>query len=109
MTAQRSPMAVLIRAANALPAPIAARLGHNSHATRLMRPLVNCLMPARYVEAVVRSGPGRGIVLPIQPRAEKFYWTGAYELGVQETLVRLLRPGAIVWDVGANIGSFSAL
>ena len=34
---------------------------------------------------------------------------GTYEAEVQEALVRLLGPGAVMWDVGAHIGFLTAL
>jgi FkbM family methyltransferase len=47
--------------------------------------------------------------LVIEPRLEKFYWTGAHEPEVQQALRRCLRPGATFWDVGAHIGFFSLI
>jgi len=37
------------------------------------------------------------------------YWLGSYELEVQLTLQRLLRPGDVFYDVGANVGFFTVL
>jgi len=45
----------------------------------------------------------------INPRVEKYYWTGTYELGVQEQLTELLRVGCTFWDVGAHVGFFTLL
>jgi FkbM family methyltransferase len=60
-------------------------------------------------EVVVRSGPARGLRLLIDPQHEKYYWTGAYERPVQGAFEALLRPGDVVWDIGAHIGFFSLL
>ena len=35
--------------------------------------------------------------------------TGTHEVQVQEALRRTVRAGDVVWDVGANIGSFALL
>jgi FkbM family methyltransferase len=45
----------------------------------------------------------------INPRVEKYYWTGTYEPGVQEQLRELLRAGCTFWDVRAYIGFFTLL
>lgn len=45
----------------------------------------------------------------IDPQTEKFFWTGAHELPVQEALRRVLQPGATFWDVGAHAGFFAIL
>jgi FkbM family methyltransferase len=37
------------------------------------------------------------------------YWLGQYELPVQAALSRELRPGSLVFDVGANAGFFTLL
>lgn len=94
---------------NRAPAPLAARMGTNTLAARLLRPLVNRLVPRTHVVADVRAGPSRGIRLLIEPRGEKFYWTGWHERPVQEALTRILRPGDIFWDVGAHVGLYAIL
>ncbi len=45
----------------------------------------------------------------INPRIEKYYWTGTYERGVQMQLTELLRAGSTFWDVGAHVGFFTLL
>ncbi len=99
----------LVALMNAVSASAAARFGTHARSARMLRPLVNALLPTAPTTVVVRAGAARGTRLRIDPRHEKFYWTGLYEVGVQETFVRVLRPGATVWDVGAHIGFFTAL
>jgi FkbM family methyltransferase len=36
-------------------------------------------------------------------------WLGIYERDLQALLVRTLRPGQVVWDIGANVGFFTLL
>ena len=94
---------------NAIPAPIAASFRNGALITRALRPLVNRLLPDRPAWIVVRSGPARGLRLLIEPKTEKFYWSGTHEVAVQQTVWRILRPGMTFWDVGAHIGFFSLL
>ena len=94
---------------NAAPAPVAGLFRSDARLGRLVRPWLNRLVPSRVTEVVVRSGHARGLKLLIDPRTEKFYWTGAHEVHVQDALVRLLRPGMTFWDVGAHIGFFTLL
>jgi FkbM family methyltransferase len=101
--------AAVVRLVDAVPAPVASSFRSSSRAARVARPLLNRLLPAQTTEVAVRSGAAQGIRLVVLPRREKYYWTGAYEPGLQQALVRLLRPGAAVWDVGAHIGFFSLL
>lgn len=37
------------------------------------------------------------------------YWSGLYELEIQELLARELKPGMVFYDVGANAGFFTML
>jgi FkbM family methyltransferase len=37
------------------------------------------------------------------------YWIGQYELPIQHALRRLIRPGDIVFDIGANAGFFTLI
>ena len=99
----------LVALMNAVSASAAARFDSSGRPARVLRPFVNALLPTVPTTVVVRAGAARGTRLRIDPRLEKFYWSGCYEVGVQETFVRLLRPGATVWDVGAHIGFFTAL
>ena len=94
---------------NAVPGPIAARFRHDALIARFLRPVVNRMVPAHPTWAVVRSGVARGLQLRIEPRHEKYYWSGTHEPRVQEALAGLLRPGMTFWDIGAHIGFFSLL
>jgi FkbM family methyltransferase len=80
-----------------------------ARATRILRPLVNVLLPSRPIRVTVRSGPARGMKIVIDPQRERAYWTGRYEPAVQGVLVDLLQPGMAVWDIGAHAGFFTAL
>jgi len=57
----------------------------------------------------VRSGLARGLRLEIDPRDEKYYWSGAYEPSVQQALGENIMTGAVCWDIGAHIGFFALL
>jgi FkbM family methyltransferase len=35
------------------------------------------------------------------------FWLGAYEAEKQELVSRLVKPGMVVWDVGANVGFYT--
>jgi FkbM family methyltransferase len=71
--------------------------------------MVNAVLPNHEVVITVRSGAGMGLKLPILPRSEKYYWTGAHERHIQQALAAILQPGMTFWDVGAHIGFFSLL
>lgn len=90
------------------PAGLATLLGKESRVAEVVRPVLNRVLPTRAI-VTVRSGPARGLRISIDPRCEKFYWTGAFEPAVQDEFIRLLRPGMSVWDIGAHAGFFTAL
>jgi FkbM family methyltransferase len=94
---------------NVIPGPVAARFRHDAVAARMLHSLVNRLVPAGPTWVVVRSGAASGLRLLIDPKHEKFYWTGAHEVPVQQAIVSRLRPGMTFWDIGAHIGFFSLL
>jgi FkbM family methyltransferase len=95
--------------ANAAPPGVARRLSTDSRGARVMRPLVNRLLPDALTTVTVRQGRNRGLRIPIYPRSEKYYWTGTYEAELQEALWSLLDTGGVFWDVGAHVGFFSGL
>lgn len=58
--------------------------------------------------AEIESGPGKGLRFDAGPRSGDFA-SGGYERPVQEALASLVKPGAVCYDVGANLGFFSVL
>ncbi|MHB8643448.1 MAG: hypothetical protein ACYDA3_11265, partial [Gaiellaceae bacterium] len=85
-----------------VPGAVARRVRAGTRTSRMLARLVNPLVPANETTVTIRSGPAAGMRIAIDPRREKFYWTGAYELEVQRALVRVLRPGMRFWDIGAH-------
>lgn len=59
--------------------------------------------------AQVEAGPAKGLWLELNPRTGENYLRGDVEQGVQNILAEKLRPGAVFYDLGANIGLFSLL
>jgi FkbM family methyltransferase len=61
--------------------------------------------------AVVRVAAGRlsGMRLALNMHEEKEFWLGTYEPGLQAALLEQIKPGSVVYDLGANIGYFSLL
>jgi FkbM family methyltransferase len=57
----------------------------------------------------VQHGPALGIWLHLNPRTGRDYFNGYVEPEVQAALGKYLRPGMLVYDIGANIGFFSLL
>ena len=101
------PARTVVTLLNVVPGPVAAWFRHDALIARALRPVVRRLVPARPTWAVVRSGVARGLYLLIDPRNEKYYWSGTHEVAVQQALAGLLRSGMTFWDVGAHIGFFS--
>lgn len=63
--------------------------------------------PDTYVWVRIRSGPGRGLAVCLNPRFEMDYLEGEYEAPVERILLSHLRPGTVFYDVGAHIGALS--
>jgi FkbM family methyltransferase len=64
----------------------------------------------RYPEGsvtTIRSGYAAGLQWRRHHRYVNGFWTGQFELPVQEALHRELKPGGIFYDVGANAGFFA--
>lgn len=62
-----------------------------------------------FVWLQVKSGPGAGLYLKLNPRFEQAYIAGEYEPVVQKVLAERVREGDVVYDVGAHIGFFTLI
>lgn len=68
------------------------------------------LVPStRRVRMKVQSGPGKDLILDVNPRWEHPFLEGEYEAEVQNWIKRICRPGVTFFDVGANFGYYSML
>jgi FkbM family methyltransferase len=65
--------------------------------------------PDALVWTSIRSGPGKGLWIHLNPRYEMEYLEGDYEAPVERVLLSNLRPGTIFYDVGGHIGVFSLI
>lgn len=60
------------------------------------------------------SGPGKGLKMilrvgdKLNPQ-ETYYWLGFHEADIQRLFAKFIRPGFIIYDIGAYIGFFSLL
>jgi FkbM family methyltransferase len=61
----------------------------------------------RQTPVEVKTGLGKGLRLELDPRYETKLWHGDLEPEVQRRLGELVRPGWVVWDVGASLGFFT--
>jgi FkbM family methyltransferase len=94
---------------NAVPAPVARRMRRESRLARFARPFVNWSVGEGYSQVSVRAGEGCGLKLLIDPRREKYYWTGSHEPEVQAALDRLVKQDDTIWDVGGHVGFFALI
>ena len=70
--------------------------------------LVRQIMPAGTRFAIhVRKGAGEGLRLSLDPRYETEYAAGFHETALLECLAAHLKPGDVLYDVGAHIGYIS--
>jgi FkbM family methyltransferase len=78
--------------------------------SRSLRNASFLLVPSsRRIRMKVQSGPGKDLVLEVNPRWEHAFLEGEYEVEVHEAIERLCRPGVTFFDVGANFGYYSML
>jgi FkbM family methyltransferase len=76
---------------------------------RLIRGGLNRAAPTGLVEVEVAGGDLRGFTIQLDMQIDKDYWLGTYEPELQAALRQLIPAGAVIFDVGANIGYVSLL
>jgi FkbM family methyltransferase len=76
---------------------------------RLIRRGLNRAAPSGLVEVKVAAGDLAGFTILLDMQVDKDYWLGTYEPELQAALRELIPAGAVIFDVGANIGYVSLL
>jgi FkbM family methyltransferase len=76
----------------------------------LIHRLSHRLIPAdQKLWARIEAGPGEGLWIELNPRTGQSYVRGKVETAVQKIFAERLKPGMILYDLGANIGFFTLL
>lgn len=92
-----------------LPMPIKQAVYRFQPLARLARRILNRAAPHGLTQVSVAAGGLAGVELYLNLQSEKDYWLGAYEPELQDATTRWVQPGAVIYDVGANIGYVSLL
>jgi len=95
--------------ARILPTPIKKMMYRFPPFARLIRDSLNKAVPSGFKLVEVAGGDLRGMKLELNLKEEKDYWLGTYEPELQKAIRSFVEPGAVVFDIGANIGYISLL
>jgi FkbM family methyltransferase len=76
---------------------------------RLARRLLNRVVGRGRKIVAITAGPLKGARLRLDLQREKYFWLSTHEPLVQEWLSTYVKPGWVVYDVGAHIGFFTLL
>jgi len=97
----------VLQRVKALRADLINRVGRVPVVGAWLRALVR-----RYPEGsvvTIKSGFAAGMKWKRHHRYVNGYWIGNYEYDIQRAIARLLEPGGVFYDVGANAGFFSVM
>ncbi len=101
-------MAVTDRAVRAwAKMPMSLKRLYYQHGTRLSAPLARIFFADQQRVVAVQGGILKGLVLDLNPRAERGLYSGVYEQAFADCLPNLVQPGMTVFNIGANIGYFT--
>ncbi len=75
----------------------------------VVRGISHLFLPNVRIWTEVQGGVGCGLRLRLNPRYDEGFWLGNYEEGVQAVLAKYLKPGFVVYDLGAHIGFLSLI
>ena len=70
---------------------------------------MNQAAPEGLSEVTIASVDNEGMQMLLDLKKEKDYWLGTYEPELQAAISDLVKPGQIVYDIGANIGYITLL
>lgn len=95
--------------ARMLPAPLRNVFYRLGPVTRLIRRTLNRAAPTGLSEVTIAAGALAGHKILLDMQTEKDYWLGNYETHLENAIREWVKPGMLVYDVGANIGYVSLL
>lgn len=95
--------------ARLLPLPLKQGLYRFPALARLIRGSINASVSDGLSEVEIAAGDLKGYKILLNLKAEKSRWLGTYEPELADAVREFVRPGMIVYDVGANIGYVSLL
>ena len=96
-------------AAKILPNSLKQAIYKNKSLAGLIRRGLNRAAPTGLTQVRIAAGDLAGYSILLDMQVDKDYWLGTYEPELQAALRELVPPGAIIYDVGANIGYVSLL
>jgi FkbM family methyltransferase len=85
----------------------AARLRHWPRLTSGIKRLIAFALPEAEVWVQVRSGLSQGMWMRLHLPREARLWRGEHEVTVQHSILAVVRPGVVVYDIGAHAGSLA--
>jgi FkbM family methyltransferase len=94
--------------ARILPASV-KRLIYSLPVAGLIRKQLNRVFPQETTFVTIAGGALQGLSMQLNLQTEKDYWLGTYETEIQSAILHFVKPGMVVYDVGANIGYISLL
>ena len=95
--------------ARLLPMPLKRAVYRYQPLARLVRRTLNRAAPQGLTQVKVAAGGLAGVELYLDLQTEKDYWLGTYEPELQDAIMHWVKPGMVIYDVGANVGYVSLL
>jgi FkbM family methyltransferase len=84
-------------------------MGNPSFFHRISHALFERLLPDVIVPVPIVLGPLRGLLIEINLRWERQFIYGNYEFEMMKAIQDFVKPGNVVYDVGAHVGYFTLL
>lgn len=95
--------------AKILPTSVKRSIYQNPTLSKSIRGRLNRFAPQGLSEVVIAAGANEHMKMRLDLHREKDYWLGTYEVELQLAIEKFVRPGQIIYDIGANIGFITLL